>query len=95
MSMMNSLKKGIKDSLVKAVAKIIDKDPEKNVDKIFAILNKVIKDPYSKPAIESIYSYYKTNENIHEFIQNILTTTDKNSLKKFLQIFLAMLYGMA
>ncbi|PJI09111.1 MULTISPECIES: radical SAM protein [Clostridium] len=95
--MMNFLEKGIKDSLVKAVAKIIDKNPEKNIDKIFAILDKTIKDPYSKPAIESIYNYYKTNETIHEFIQNILTTTDKNCLKKFFANFFgnAIWYGMS
>ncbi|WP_234122390.1 radical SAM protein [Clostridium hydrogenum] len=83
------MEKGVKEALVKAVTSVLDKNPEKNVDKLFQILDHTIKDQESKESIETVYDLYKNNPAIHELAQNILSTTDKNCLKKFFGNFFA------
>lgn len=96
MSIKESMEKGAKEVALSAIAELLEKNPEKNVDKIFNLVKKLSKDEDSQRQVEDVYGYYKTNEAIHEYIQNILTTTDKKCLKKFFVNFLgnATWYGM-
>jgi MoaA/NifB/PqqE/SkfB family radical SAM enzyme len=87
--MIDAMEKGMKDSVLNALVTLLEKNPEKNVDKIFSLGKKLAKDEASQKQVDSIYSYYKENPATHEFIQNILTTTDKNCLKKFMVNFVS------
>lgn len=89
MNMIDAMEKGMKDSVLNALVTLLEKNPEKNVDKIFSLGKKLAKDEDSQKQVDAIYSYYKDNPATHEFIQNILTTTDKNCLKKFMVNFVS------
>ncbi|MDP4143483.1 MAG: radical SAM protein [Bacillota bacterium] len=89
MGVINFVEKAVKDKLVNAAAEMLDRNPEGNTEKIFSLLQKTIKDPESKEQIDQVYEYYKENAAVHEFIQNMLKTTNKNCLKKFFTNFLA------
>lgn len=97
MKLTESLEKGIKESLIKTVISYIDKDPEKNVNKIFGIVKGAVKDSYCLSQIDTVLNYYNTNESVHEYIQNILKTVNKKCLKKFFVNFLsnAVWFGMS
>ena len=70
-------------AVINTVLQIIDKDPEKNVDKIFAAIKKFVKDEDQKKQIDNVCQYYNENPAVKEFIQGILKTTNKKALKKF------------
>lgn len=89
MSVINSVEKGLKNTLVNTIVDILDKNPEKNVDRIFALIKKTIKDPDEKAQIDFVCDYYNENPHIHDFVQNILKTTNKNCIKKFFVNFFA------
>ncbi|KOF56533.1 MULTISPECIES: radical SAM protein [Clostridium] len=97
MKLTESLEKGMKESLIKVIISYIDKNPEKNVNKIFGIVKSAIKDPYSLSQIDTVLNYYNTNKSVHEYIQNILKTVNKKCLKKFFVNFLSngVWYGMS
>jgi len=97
MKLTESLEKGIKESLIKTVISYIDKNPEKNVNKIFGIVKGAVKDPYCISQIDTVLNYYNTNKSVHEYIQNILKTVNKKCLKKFFANFLsnAVWFGMS
>lgn len=83
MNLINNIEKLAKNTIVNTVVEIIDKDPEKNVDKIFDTLKKFIKDEDSLKQIDAVYNQYKTNPATYQLVQNILKKTDKKALKKF------------
>lgn len=89
MNVVETVQKGVKDTLVHKVIEILDKDPEKNVDKIFELLRKFVKGEEELNRINFVYDYYKKNPATYEFIQNILKTTDKKCLETFFTNFLA------
>lgn len=96
MNILESVEKSAKEVTLSAVADLLEKNPEKNVDKIFSLAKKLTRDEDSQKQVENVYDYYQNNEAIHEYIQNILTTTDKKCLKKFFINFLgnATWYGI-
>lgn len=96
MKVKDNLEKSLKETVIKAGVELLDKDPEKNVDRIFSLLKKSVKDEFSRERIDKVYKYYKENPSTYEYIQDILKTTDKRCLKKFFANFLgnAAWYGI-
>lgn len=96
MNVIDAMEKGMKDSVLNALVEVIEKNPEKNVDKLFSLAKKLAKDETAQQQIDFVFNYYKENPATYELVQNILTTTDKNCLKKFLVNFVsnATWYGM-
>lgn len=83
MSLKDSLEKKTKENLISSIVSLLDKNPENNIDKIFSLVRKSVKDEYTSEIIEQVYFQYSQSPNIQEYIKNILKTTDKNCLKKF------------
>lgn len=88
MSIKDSLEKGAKQIIINTVLEIIDKNPEENVDKIFVALKKSVKDKEQLAQIEIVEAYYNTQPATKQLVQNILKSTNKNCLKKFVTNFL-------
>lgn len=89
MSVKDSLEKSVKQKIINTVVDIMEKNPEKNVDKIFTTLKKVTRDKHQLEQIEVVHNYYKTQPATHQLVQNILGKTNKKCLKKFFTNFLA------
>lgn len=89
MSVKDSLEKNVKQKMVNTVLNIIDRDPEKNVDKIFEAIKKITKDKHELEQIEFVHNYYKSQPATYELVQSILKNTDKKCLKKFFTNFFA------
>lgn len=89
MKIMEKMEKATKDALVKAGAQLLAKDPEKNVDKLFDIIKKAVKDPDNLRRVEFVEGYYHNNPATYEYIQNILKTTDKKCIEKLFTNFFA------
>ncbi|WP_027631666.1 radical SAM protein [Clostridium hydrogeniformans] len=89
MSFKESIEKNSKEVVTGAICDIIDRNPEKNIQKIFTLTRLLAKDKDSKEAIENVEKYYKEEESTRNFINSILKDTDKNCLKKFFKNFLA------
>ncbi len=96
MGIKETVEKGAKEATLAAAAELLERNPEKNVDKIFSLVKKLAKDEDSKRQIDDVYGYYKDMPSVHEYIQHILTSTDKRCLKKFFMNFLgnATWYGV-
>lgn len=96
MRVIDNLQKNLKERVIKKGVELLDKDPQNNVDKIFMLIKKSVENEFAKARIDNVYDYYKNNEATHEFIQNILKSTDKNCLKKFFMDFFgnATWYGI-
>ncbi|MBU5485718.1 radical SAM protein [Clostridium sp. MSJ-11] len=96
MRVMESMEKSAKDVLVKKAAELLSKDPEKNVDKVFDIIKRAVKDEENLKKVYNVEKYYKEMPSVNEYVQNILKTTDKNCLQKLFTNFFAnaVWYGM-
>lgn len=98
MKVMEKVEKGAKDALVKAGIELLNKNPEENLDKLFKLVKKTVKkDEDNLKRVNDIQGYYNNNESIHEYVQKIIKTTNKNCLEKFFTNFFAnaVWYGMA
>lgn len=89
MEMKDNLEKTAKQVIVSKIVGYLDKDPEKNVDKIFSTIRLLTKDKSALAQIEHVYKYYKDDKSKHDFIQDILKNTDSKCLKKFFTNFFA------
>ncbi|MCB2307108.1 radical SAM protein [Clostridium estertheticum] len=87
MNIINSLEKGVKFKIMETLIGYLEKNPERNVDKIFSVIRKLVKDETQLKQIDFVYNYYKENPTTHEYIQNILNTTDTKCLKKLVTNF--------
>lgn len=96
MGIKDTIEKGTKEAIIKAGIQVLENNPEKNVDKIFNIIRKGVRDKDSKNAIDEIQRYYNEMPSVHNFIQDILKTTNKNCLSKFFANFVgnATWYGI-
>ncbi|NYC93240.1 uncharacterized protein (DUF2164 family) [Clostridium acetobutylicum] len=84
MEIKNALEKAAKQAIVNKVVDYLDKNPEKNVNKIFAAVKKLNKkDKVALEQIAVVEDYYNNDECKHKYIQDILTNTDSKCLKKF------------
>ncbi|KHD37101.1 radical SAM protein [Clostridium acetobutylicum] len=90
MEIKNALEKAAKQAIVNKVVDYLDKNPEKNVNKIFAAVKKLNKkDKVALEQIAVVEDYYNNDECKHKYIQDILTNTDSKCLKKFFTNFFA------
>ncbi|MDS0526367.1 radical SAM protein [Clostridium sp. SHJSY1] len=89
MGIIEGIKKGSREAIVGQLGKILEKNPEKNVDKLFSVAKKLSKDEDSKMAIKNIEDYYNEIPTVKEEIQDILLNTNSNCLQKFFKNFLA------
>lgn len=96
MKVKETIEKGAKDAVISAVVELLEKNPEKNIEKIFSLIRKLSKDEHAQEQIDFVYNYYKNNPATYQYIQNIVTHTDKKCLKKlFLNFFAnATWYGI-
>lgn len=89
MDIMENFHKEAKEKIVERVCKILEKNPEKNINKLFLITKFLSKDKDSKKAIFNIEKYYNEVPSIKEEILNILKETNPNCLQKFFKNFLS------
>ena len=68
MDIKDTIKKGTKEAIIKAGIQILENNPEKNVDKIFNIIRKGVRDKDSKNAIDEVQRYYNEIPSVHNFI---------------------------
>ncbi|MBU5269949.1 radical SAM protein [Clostridium cochlearium] len=97
MSIKESMEKGIRDTLISNAVELLNKNPEKNVEKVFHIARKIAgKDEENLQRINTVYKYYNDMPSINEYVNNILKTTNKNCLNKLFTNFFgnAVWYGM-
>lgn len=96
MGIKDTIEKGTKEAIIKAGIQVLENNPEKNVDKIFNIIRKGVRDKDSKNAIDEIQRYYNEMPSVHNYIQDILKNTNKNCLSKFFANFVgnATWYGI-
>lgn len=89
MNIIDSMEKNLKEVLINSTLELLDKNPEKNIEKIFSLIRKTVKYPDEKARIDFVYNYYKENKVTQKFVQDIVKNTDKNCLKKFFVNFFA------
>ncbi|WP_234122921.1 radical SAM protein [Clostridium hydrogenum] len=89
MELKDNLEKVAKQTIINKIVEYLDKNPEENVDKIFNAIHFLTKDKSSLAQIDHVYNYYKNDNTKHDFIQDILKTTDTKCLKKFFTNFFA------
>lgn len=96
MDIKDTIEKGTKEAIIKAGIQLLENNPEKNVDKIFNVVRKGVRDKDSKNAIDEVQRYYNEMPSVHNFIQDILKNTNKNCLSKFFANFVgnANWYGI-
>ncbi|EJO5346182.1 radical SAM protein [Clostridium botulinum] len=97
MKVIKLLEKSAKDKMVKTAAGLLSTNPEKNVDRLFALIEKTIaKDEDNLKRLKVVEDEYNNNPSTHEFVQNLFKTTNKNCMKKFFTNFFAnaVWYGM-
>ncbi|SHE80515.1 radical SAM protein [Clostridium fallax] len=88
MKFVESLEKSAKEATMRKIYDLIDKDPEKNVDRIFYLAKKLVTDEDSKKGVEDVERYYHEMPSVKEFIQGVLKNTNPNCLKMFYQNFI-------
>lgn len=96
MGFKDNLEKKAKEQLVSGVLELLDKNPEQNIEKIFSLIRKHIRDEYTAKVIEDVYYHYSNSKEIQDYVVNILKTTNKNCLKKFFKNIVAnaLWYGV-
>ncbi|MFL0195593.1 radical SAM protein [Clostridium sp. WILCCON 0269] len=91
------LEKTAKDALVKAGLELLNRNPEENIDRLFALIKKTIRrDKENLTKIEAVQELYETNPSIHQLITGIIKDSNKKCINKFFTNFLgnAVWYGM-
>ncbi|WP_027623630.1 radical SAM protein [Clostridium lundense] len=96
MKVIESMEKGVKDVLVKKGVELLSKDPENNVDKLFDIIKKTIKDEENLKRVNDVQEYYNDIPSVNEYIKSLLKNTDKKCMEKLFTNFFAnaVWYGM-
>jgi MoaA/NifB/PqqE/SkfB family radical SAM enzyme len=89
MGIIEGVKKGSREAIIGQVCRVLEKNPEKNVDKLFSVARKLAKDDDSKEGLKNIEDYYNEIPSVKEEIQDILINTNSNCLQKFFKNFLA------
>lgn len=90
MRVSNILQKTTKDNLVKVGVKLLNKNPEQNVDKLFSLIEKTLsKDEDNLSMVKFVHDFYDNNIATHNFILDILRNTDKKCTERFFTNFFA------
>lgn len=90
MNIKDNIEKTAKQTVMNTIVDMLERNPEKNVDKIFEAVKKLTKDEHQLKQIEDVHNFYRTQPSTYELVQNILKNTDKKCLKKFFTNFFAM-----
>ena len=91
------LEKATKNALSKAGVELLNKNPEENLDKLFALIKKTVKkDEDNLARVERVQELYETNQAIHKLVIGIIKNSNKNCIDKFFTNFFsnAVWYGM-
>ncbi|NFI96053.1 Fe-S oxidoreductase [Clostridium botulinum] len=83
MSFSEYMKNSTKNIVISKVCSLLEKNPSKNMDKLFNLSIKLIKDNENKKKIKNAYTYYNDTPLVKNFIENILSNLNSNFLKKF------------
>ncbi len=84
MKVIKLLEKSAKDKMIKTAAGLLSTNPEKNVDRLFTLIEKTIsKDEDNLKRLKVVEDEYHNNLSTHEFVQNLFKTTNKNCIQKF------------
>ena len=83
MSFSEYMKNSTKNIVISKVCSLLEKNPSKNMDKLFNLSIKLIKDNDNKKKIKNAYTYYNDTPLVKNFIENILSNLNSNFLKKF------------
>ena len=73
-------------TLIKSVCSLLEKNPDKNIPKIFKLAQSFAKDELSKEKILQFQKAYSTNPSVKAFIDNSLSSINSASLKKLFTI---------
>ncbi|MDD4588765.1 MAG: radical SAM protein [Heliobacteriaceae bacterium] len=82
MGVRDAVEKGLKDTVANAAAEMLERGPEKNIDKMVSLLHKVVKDEDFINRLDFIYNEYRTNPANQKYIHDLLEHTDKKCLQK-------------
>lgn len=83
------IEKTTKEKIVKTGLSMLEKNPEDNVEKLFDLVKKGIKDEVTREGIENAEKHYKETPSIQKYVEDILKNTNPNSLKSFFSNFVA------
>ena len=72
MKIRENLEKATKQAIVNKIVSYLDRDPEKNIDKIFDAIKMLTKDESALAQIKFVEDYYHNDKYKHEYIQDIL-----------------------
>ena len=89
MGIFDNVERSGKELILGKICRLLEKNPEKNVAKLFSTVKLLLKDEDSKKTLENIESYYNNNCAIKHEIEGILKNTNSNYLQKFFKNFLA------
>ncbi len=89
MNLFESVEKSIKDTFVNESLKLLDKNPEKNIDIGYRLAKKFMRNKISQDGLDYLYNFYKSNPPTQEYMQNLLKNTDKKCLQMFFTNFFA------
>jgi len=88
MGLKDDFEKKTKETIIKAGVQLLEKNPEKNIDKLYSLIKKGMKGEFAEDKFDYVYEYYKNNEATNLFIQDIFKNTHKNCLTKFFTNFI-------
>ncbi|WP_315076781.1 Fe-S oxidoreductase [uncultured Clostridium sp.] len=77
------MKNSTKNIVISKVCSLLEKNPSKNMDKLFNLSINLIKDNENKKKIKNAYTYYNDTPLVKSFVENILLNINPNFLKKF------------
>lgn len=89
MNFSDHIKNSTKNIIISKICSLLEKNPSKNMDKLFNLSMKIIKDNNHKLKIQKVYDYYNDNPLVKNLIENFLLNLNPNFLKKFTTNFLS------
>src|SRR3712207_1402095 len=86
----------LRRTIISKGVELLGKDPDKNIDKLFNVIRKMIKDEDSLNKINAVYDSYENNPAIKNYIHNMVKTTDPKCMAKLFTNFFvnSVWYGM-
>lgn len=86
----------LRRTIISKGVELLGKDPDKNIDKLFNLIRKMIKDEDSLNKINAVYDSYENNPAIKNYIHNMVKTTDPKCMAKLFTNFFvnSVWYGM-
>lgn len=89
MSLGENFQKYSKEKIMGLIFEVLEKNPDKNIERLFSLVKFLSKDEDSKQGVEDVEKFYNEIPSVRNFINDILINTNKNCLKRFSQNFFA------